>query len=83
MRNVIFGVSEKWVKNSFYQLKNMEYLNYKNFRGTIEYSSEDKTHFGKIVEIKDLINYEGTTKHELKEAFIQAVNDYIETTKQR
>lgn len=57
-RNVIFGVSEKWVKNTFYQLNNMEYLNYKNFRGTIEYSPEDKTHFGKIAEIKFFLSWE-------------------------
>lgn len=58
------------------------YLKYKNYYGTVEYSSEDKLLYGKVVGINDLVNYEGTSIDELNENFKEAVNDYLETCKE-
>jgi len=61
-------------------LKDKE-LEYKGFKGSIEYSQKDKLFYGKIKNIKDLVNYESKTTEDIENAFKEAVNDYIETCK--
>ncbi len=53
-------------------------LQYKNFIGSVHFSSEDETFFGSIEGIDDLISFEGTTVYELKKAFYESVDEYIE-----
>lgn len=55
----------------------MKELHYRGFTGSIEYSKEDHLYYGKVLGIKDLISYEGTSKYELFLDFRGAVNDYI------
>ncbi len=55
----------------------MNVMNYKGYTGTIEYSSEDKCFFGKICGISSLILYEGEDYEMLKDAFENAVEDYL------
>ena len=43
------------------------YLEYKGYTGTVEFSAEDNCLFGKIIGINDLINYEAQDVLELKE----------------
>jgi predicted HicB family RNase H-like nuclease len=57
----------------------MKNLEYKSYTGTLEYSLEDNLLFGKILGINDLVSYEGTTIEEIKSAFQEAVDDYLET----
>ncbi|SDA94684.1 hypothetical protein SAMN03080617_03942 [Algoriphagus alkaliphilus] len=54
-------------------------LEYKNFIGSVSYSAEDKVFHGKIEGIDDLVTFEGATVADLKTAFAEAVEDYIET----
>lgn len=54
-------------------------MEYKGYLGSVHYSSEDDILYGKIEGIRGLINYEGETVQELKKAFIEAVDDYLET----
>jgi predicted HicB family RNase H-like nuclease len=54
-------------------------ITYKNFIGSISFSSEDEVFHGKIEGIDDLVTFEGTTVEELKNAFQEAVEDYLET----
>lgn len=61
---------------------NKECLCYKNFRGSIEYSEEDKCYFGKILNIDDLCLYEGNDIKELQKSFESTVEDYIEICKE-
>ena len=56
-------------------------LNYKEFIGTVHYSSDDEVFYGKILEIDDLVTFEGKTVEELKKSFNEAVDDYIEICK--
>jgi predicted HicB family RNase H-like nuclease len=58
------------------------YLEYKGYLGTVEFSAEDNCLFGKIIGINDLISYEAQEVSELKEGFEEAVNDYLETCKE-
>lgn len=57
-------------------------IEYKNYLGSVEYSDDDEIFFGKILGIRDLISYEGTSVKELKEAFHTAVEDYFQTCKE-
>jgi predicted HicB family RNase H-like nuclease len=58
-------------------MKNL--LKYKGYFGSIEHSLEDMVLFGKIECISDLVNYEADSLPELKVAFEEAVEDYLET----
>ena len=59
-----------------------DYLKYKDYLATINYSSEDDVFYGKIFGINDLVTFEGTSVSGLKKAFREAVDDYIETCKE-
>jgi predicted HicB family RNase H-like nuclease len=54
-------------------------LNYKNYHGSVDFSAEDQVLYGKIVGIRDLVTFEGTSVAEINAAFKEAVDDYIET----
>jgi predicted HicB family RNase H-like nuclease len=53
-------------------------LEHKGFFGSVEFSSEDDCLFGKIIGINDLITFEGNSVIELKTAFFEAVDDYLQ-----
>jgi predicted HicB family RNase H-like nuclease len=55
------------------------YLEYKGYIGTVEFSAEDKIFFGKIQGINDLVTFEGTSVDELEKSFQESVLDYLET----
>jgi len=57
-------------------------MTYKGYIGTVHYSEEDEVFHGKIEAINDLIMFEGTSVKELKKAFHEAVEDYLETCKE-
>ncbi|WP_337015324.1 type II toxin-antitoxin system HicB family antitoxin [Pantoea agglomerans] len=54
-------------------------MKYKGYFGSIEVSLEDGVIHGKLECINDLVTYEASTVLELKKAFEDAVDDYIET----
>ena len=53
-------------------------LKYKDFIGSVHFSSEDEVFYGKIEGINDLVTFEGSTVTKLKTAFKEAVQDYLE-----
>jgi predicted HicB family RNase H-like nuclease len=57
-------------------------MTYKGYSGIIHYSAEDDVFYGKIASINDLIMFEGRSVDELKNAFHEAVDDYLETCKE-
>ena len=57
-------------------------LKYKDFVASLEYSDTDDVFYGKILGINDLILFEGLSIEELKHAFKEAVEDYIELCKE-
>ncbi|MBI5641041.1 MAG: type II toxin-antitoxin system HicB family antitoxin [Nitrospirae bacterium] len=57
-------------------------MTYKGYIGTVRFSEEDEVFYGKIEAINDLIMFEGTSVKELKRAFHEAVDDYLETCKE-
>lgn len=55
------------------------FLEYKDYIGSIEYNPKKETFFGKILGIKGLFAYSAENAKALKTAFMQAVEDYIDT----
>ena len=57
-------------------------LKYQDFIGSVHYSTDDEVFFGKLEGIDDLITFEGNSVKELKSAFHEAVEDYLEICKE-
>lgn len=55
----------------------IDFLKYKGYLGSVEYSTEDKCFFGKVMFIKSLLIYEGETLQELEEMFRQTIEEYL------
>ncbi len=57
-------------------------LEYRGYYASVHFSSEDDVFDGKLLGIDDLVNFEGTSVKELKKAFRESVDDYLETCKE-
>ncbi|BDF70093.1 DNA repair protein HhH-GPD [Oscillospiraceae bacterium] len=55
------------------------FMEYKGYTGSVEYSEEDDCLFGKVLGIRSLISYEGDSVASLREDFQSGVDDYLET----
>ena len=53
-------------------------LHHDNYSAAIRFSTEDEVFYGKILGINDLVIFEGQSVHELKKAFKNAVEDYLQ-----
>jgi predicted HicB family RNase H-like nuclease len=54
----------------------------KTFIGSVHYSEDDEIFYGKLEAINDLVTFEGKSVAELKKAFREAVDDYIQTCRE-
>ena len=59
----------------------MKLMEYKGFRATVEFDAEDEIFFGHLLGINDIVGFHGDTVGDLKAAFHEAVDDYVETCK--
>jgi len=50
---------------------------YKSYVGSVRFSAEDEVFYGRLEGLKDLVSYEGQSVTELKQAFHEAVDDYL------
>lgn len=57
----------------------MNTMSYKNYLARVEYSDEDECFVGHIAGIRDVVGFHGESVSELKDAFEEAVDDYLET----
>ena len=57
-------------------------IKYKDYVGSVEFSEDDAIFYGKVLGIRALISYEGSTAHELVEDFHNAVDEYLELCKE-
>lgn len=55
----------------------MNTMLYKGYIGSVAYSEKDDVFYGKIEGINGLVNFEGQSVQELKDAFHEAVDDYL------
>jgi predicted HicB family RNase H-like nuclease len=54
-------------------------MTHKGYSASIEYSDEDACLVGHIFGINDIVGFHGDSVSEIKQAFIEAVDDYLET----
>lgn len=54
-------------------------LEYKGYLGSVIYSPNDGVLIGELLGIADNISYHGSSVSEVQAAFIEAVDDYLET----
>ncbi len=60
------------------------FLKYKGYVGSVEFSPEDNCLFGKVQGLKGtLISYEGTSVDEIRKDFEDAVDAYLESCHRR
>ncbi|MFD2642930.1 type II toxin-antitoxin system HicB family antitoxin [Pseudomonas japonica] len=57
----------------------MNVMTYKGYAARIEYSDEDQLLIGHVAGIRDVIGFHGESVVELRNAFEEAVDDYLET----
>lgn len=57
----------------------MRTMIYKGYAARIEYSDEDGLFVGHIVGIRDVVGFHGSAVQELRSAFKEAVDDYLDT----
>lgn len=56
-------------------------LSYKGYKGSVEYDLDEDFLYGKILFIRDLVNYEAEDVKGIKAAFEAAVDEYLEDCK--
>lgn len=59
----------------------MNVMSYKGFAARVEYSEDDGCLIGHIAGIRDVVGFHGESVAELRAAFEEAVDDYLETCK--
>jgi predicted HicB family RNase H-like nuclease len=59
------------------------YLHYKEYIGSVEFSEEDAVFHGKVIGIKDLISFEGDSVSAITEDFHNAVDEYLDFCHER
>ena len=57
----------------------MNTLNYKGYSARIEFDAEDEIFFGRLAGVSDVIGFHADSVSDLKQAFHDAVDDYVET----
>ncbi|HZY68222.1 MAG TPA: type II toxin-antitoxin system HicB family antitoxin [Devosia sp.] len=57
----------------------MKVLSYRGYAARIEFDAEDEIFTGRIAGIRDIVGFHAQTVAELKAAFHEAVDDYLET----
>ena len=53
-------------------------MQYKNYTGKVEFDDEAGLFHGEVVNLRDVITFQGTSVDELRQAFADSVEDYLE-----
>jgi predicted HicB family RNase H-like nuclease len=59
----------------------MNSLNYKGYTAKIDFDPEDEILVGRVIGINDVIGFHGENAKELKKAFQEAIDNYLESCK--
>ncbi len=52
-------------------------MKYKGYEASIEYDEEDRLFFGRVIDIKDIIVFDGLSVDELEQAFHDVIDRYL------
>jgi predicted HicB family RNase H-like nuclease len=53
-------------------------MEYKGYFGKVEFDDEANVFHGEVINLRDVITFEGKTVEELRQAFHDSVDDYLE-----
>ena len=52
-------------------------IEYKGYIGQVEFDDEANIFHGEVINLRDVVTFQGATVHELREAFRDSVDDYL------
>ncbi|NCQ70937.1 MAG: type II toxin-antitoxin system HicB family antitoxin [Microcystis aeruginosa L111-01] len=52
-------------------------MKYKGYEAIIEYDEEDRLFFGRVINIKDIIVFDGLSVDELEQSFQDVIDEYL------
>lgn len=58
-------------------------LNYKGYHGKVEFDEEAGLFHGEVVDLRDVITFQGKSVEELEQSFRDSVDDYLDFCHQR
>ena len=58
-------------------------MEYKGYHGKVDFDEEAEIFHGEVINVKDVITFEGKSVDELKQAFQDSVDDYLAFCKER
>lgn len=58
-------------------------MQHKGYAGLVEYDAEERVFHGRVIGIRDVVNFEGETVDEIETAFRESVDDYLAFCKKR
>ena len=61
----------------------MNKMKYKNYEATVRFDEEADVFYGEIINTRDVITFQGSSVEELKQAFKDSVEDYLEFCRER
>jgi predicted HicB family RNase H-like nuclease len=58
-------------------------LQYKGYAGHVEFDDETGIFHGEVLDLRDLITFQGKSVEEIERAFQESIDDYLEFCKER
>ena len=58
-------------------------MEYKNYNAVVEYDDKARIFHGEVIDVKDVITFQGETVDELETAFKESVDDYLDFCRER
>ena len=61
----------------------MNRMMYKSYEARIDYDEEAEIFHGEVINLRDVITFQGKSVKDLKQAFAESVQDYLSFCKER
>ena len=58
-------------------------MKYKNYEATVKFDEDVEIFYGEVINVRDVITFQGNSVTELKQAFEDSVEDYLEFCRER
>ncbi len=58
-------------------------MTYKDYHGTVTYDDEAEIFHGEVMDLRDVVTFQGRSVEEIKIAFRESIDDYLEFCKER
>ena len=53
-------------------------MNYKGYTGHVKFDSEANIFHGEVLDLRDVVTFQGTSIDEVEQAFKDSIDDYLE-----